>query len=63
MTLPPGGSGQRISLPGRTIATVEVLGSKAGTTFGTCDATITEQGDVLFGQRSLPARVALELYP
>ena len=63
MTLPPGGSGQRLSLPGRTIATVEVLGSKAGTTFGTCDATITEQGDVLFGQRSLPARVALELYP
>ena len=63
MTLPPGGSGQLLSLPGRTIATVEVLGSKAGTTFGTCDATITEQGDVLFGQRSLPARVALELYP
>jgi len=63
MTLPPGGSGQRLSLPGRTIVTVEVLDSEAGTTFGTCEATITEQGDVLFGQRSLPARVALELYP
>ena len=63
MTLPPGSSGQRLSFLGRTIATVEVLDSKAGTIFGICDTTITEQGDVLFGQRSLPARVALELCP
>ena len=63
MTLPPGGSGQRLLIPGRTIATVEVLVSEAGTTYGTCDATITEQRGVLFGQRSLPTHIALELYP
>lgn len=60
LTLPKGKANECLFLPGRTIAAVEVLASEAGTTFGTCDATITEQGNVLFGQRSLPARIALK---
>ena len=63
LTLPTGRAGERLSLPGRAIAKVDVLASGTGTTFGTCDATITEQGDILFGQRSLPARIALNLDP